>query len=143
MDELQLDFHVDPHFVHRTLASQAFGIGEDLPLSSLADRITEQLYVRQALDVRVAAIEGELAGVSSSIVRLRSAMYFKYFKEGNRERCRFHNKIQVDKGKSLSIEGWFDPSRFEADSPRDILSGQRNVYIAGDCHLSRRNPVPR
>jgi hypothetical protein len=58
-------------------------------------------------------------------------MYFKYFKENTRERCRFHRKIQVDADKSLSIEGLFDPSRFEADSPRDILSKQRHVYIIG------------
>ena len=140
MDKLQLDFHVDPHFVHRTLASQAFGIHEVLSLGSLADRITEQLHIRDVPDLRVAAIEDKLATVHNSIVRVRSTMYFKYFKEHSRESCRFHRMIPVDTGKSLSIEGRFDPSRFEADSPRDILSRQRNVYIVGIATSVEEDP---
>ncbi|MDE0289200.1 MAG: hypothetical protein OXJ36_00005, partial [bacterium] len=128
---ISLDFHVDPQFVNRTLASQSLGVDQDLPLGRLADNITEELLSRRVVDLRVAAIKGELGSVRHQIVRLRSAMYFKYLLDGSRERCRFHYNIGVDDGVKLNVTGFFDPARFEATSPRDNLSRQRHVYVAG------------
>ena len=128
---IRLDFHVEPQFVHRILAGQALGIDASLSLDRLADRITDELYRREVVDLRLAAIKGELGSVLSQVVRLRSAMYFKYVGTGPSERCRFHYNVTVDEGQKLSVKGEFDPHRFEANSPRTNLSGQRNVYVAG------------
>lgn len=128
---IRLDFHVEPQFVHRTLAGQALGIDASLSLDRLADRITEEIYRREVVDLRLAAIKGDLGSVRSRVVRLRSAMYFKYVGAGLSERCRFHYKVMVDEGQQLSVKGEFDPNRFEANSPRTNLSGQRHVYVAG------------
>ena len=126
-----MDFHVEPQFVNRTLAGQALGIDAGLSLDRLGDRITDELYRREVVDLRLAAIEDELGSVVRRVVRLRSAMYFRYVGEGFSERCRFHCKISVDEGQNLSVKGEFDPHRFEANSPRTNLSGRRHVYVAG------------
>ena len=141
MDGLTLVFRVDPQFVHRTLARQALGINLDLELSRFADAITEELLSREVVDLRVAAVKDELSTVLESIVVVQTAAYFKYHSTGTRERCHFHYKVVVDDSVELSIEGSFDPERFEATSPRDILSGKRRVFISGIATRVDEDPL--
>ena len=58
-------------------------------------------------------------------------MYFRYEQTDWGERCTFHYRVLVDEGVKLSVKGVFDPGRFEATSPREHLSGHRNVYVVG------------
>ena len=68
-------------------------------------------------------------------------MYFRYEGEGNSERCHFHQSIGVDESRCLKITGTFDPSRFEASSPKSNLSGQRKVHITGIAASVDPDPV--
>ena len=118
-------------FLHRTLAGQAFDIDESTNLGAFAVRIIDEIAGRNVVDLRVASLAGGLTRLRHQVVRLRSALYFRYEGTGPGERCVFHYKVPVDEGTKLLIKGVFSPNRFEASSPRDFLSGQRNVYIVG------------
>lgn len=128
---VDLDFRVEPMFLHRTLAGQAFDIEESTNLGEFAVQIVEEIASRQVTDLRVASLTGGLTPLRDQVIRLRSAMYFRYEGSARGERCVFHYRVPVDEGEKLVVKGVFDPSRFEATSPRDFLSGQRNVYVVG------------
>lgn len=128
---VDFDFRVEPMFLHRTLAGQAFGINESIDLGAFAVRVIEEITSRKMIDLRVAALTGELSSIRHQVVRLRSGMYFRYQQSDSGEQCFFHSRILVDEEVTLAVKGDFDPGRFEATSPREHLSGHRNVYVVG------------
>lgn len=130
-DPLALEFRVEPQFVHRTLAAQAFTGDEQGLLTDISNAMVAAIKTRNIPDLRLATIANELQDCEHQVVCLRAGVYFKYEGEGRRERCRFHQTVRVDDSLDLKISGVFDPSRFEVNSPRTNLSGQRNVYIVG------------
>jgi hypothetical protein len=129
--ELRLDFHVDPQFVHRQLASQALGADERADLGMFADQITEAILDRQVPDIRVMVIKKELGTIEHQLVTIRSGFYFRRTGSGSSKRIHFRDKIRVDEATELRVEGEFDPHRFESHSARDNLSGRKNVFMAG------------
>lgn len=129
--ELQVELRVEPQFVHRTLAAQAFGVDEQGTLSDIANAVVAAIPFGNVRDIRLAAITSELQNLESQVVCLRAGVYFRYEGEGSNERCHFHQSVGVDESRVLKIAGTFDPSRFEANSPKSNLSGQRNVHITG------------
>jgi hypothetical protein len=129
--ELRLDFHVDPQFVHRQLASQALGADEGATIGKLADQVTAAILDRQVPDIRVMAIKNELATIDRQVVTVRSGFYFRRTGSGSSERIHFHDNIRVDEATKLRVEGEFDPHRFEANSAWGNLSGRQHVFIAG------------
>ena len=130
-DPLALEFRVEPQFVHRTLAAQSFGADEEGPLSDISNAMVAGIKARNIPDLRLAVITDDLRDCEHQVVCVRAGVYFRYEGEGRNERCRFHRTIRVDDSLDLKISGTFDPSRYEANSPRSHLSGQRNVYIIG------------
>lgn len=128
---VDFDFRVEPMFLHRTRAGQAFGIDEATDLGAFAVGVIEAISNRGVIDLRVAALTSELSSLCCQVVRLRSGMYFRYEPSDWGERCTFHYRVLVDDGVKLAVQGVFDPGRFEATSPREHLSGHRNVYVVG------------
>ncbi len=57
---LDVEFHVDPQFLHRTLASQAFGIDERAGLAEAVDAVVHGIDSGDVADLRLAAIGNEL-----------------------------------------------------------------------------------
>ncbi len=130
-NSLALEFRVEPQFVHRTLAAQALTDDEEGLLSEISNAMVAAIKTRNIPDLRLATIANELQDCEHQVVCLRAGVYFKYEGEGRNERCRFHQTVRVDDSLDLKISGTFDPSRYEANSPRSNLAGQRNVYIIG------------
>ena len=100
-NSLPLDFHVDPQFVHRQLAAQAFGADERAPISRLADQVTAAIVARQVPDIRLMAIKKELGTIIRRVVTVRSGFYFRRTGPGRSERIYFHDKMRVDEGTEL------------------------------------------
>lgn len=128
---VEMEFHVDPLFVHRQLAAQALGVVQDAPIGQLADLITGELVARRVPDLRLAAIHRSLTTLADQIVTVRAGTYFRYEQGVDGEVGYFHQKVRVDEGLDMRFEGRFSAGRFEATSPRDNLTGQVNVFIAG------------
>ena len=125
------EFRVEPQFVHRTLAAQALGADSAAPLDQVADRITAEIVALQVPDLRVAAVKGDLGLMQGTVVTVRAGFYFKRHGEGARTRIRFSDKIKVDGGAVLQVEGELDPARYESNSAWTNLSGRQNAYMAG------------
>ncbi len=124
-------FRVEPQFVHRTLAAQVFGADEGAPLSVLADEVTEAVVARKLPDLRVAAVTGDVGDIVGKVATIRAGFYFRREGSGRDERVFLHDRIKVDSDRFIKVEGRFDPSRFEANSPSGNLSGRRNTFVAG------------
>jgi hypothetical protein len=130
-NELKLEFHVDPQFVHRELAAQAFQADENVASTRLADQVTAAIADRQVQDLRVMAIRDELRTIEHQVVTVRSGFYFRRTGSGMSKRVRFHDEIGVDQGTILKVDGEFDPHRLETNSSHRNLSGRQHVFIAG------------
>ena len=51
---VDFDFRVEPMFLHRTLAGQAFGIDEATDLGAFSVGVIEAITSRKVIDLRVA-----------------------------------------------------------------------------------------
>lgn len=125
----ELTLHIEPQFVHRTLAGQVFGADPAAPLVQIAEKVARSVVERAVPDLRVLALGGDLSRLAGQLVTVRSGMYFKSVGSGSDERVEFRDTIRIDDGLQLQVEGRFDPSRFEANSARGNLSGRTNVYV--------------
>lgn len=124
-------FRIEPQFVHRTLAAQAFGCDESAPLSRIADAIAQSVVADNVPDVRVAAITGDLQELEGTIVTARAGFFFRRDGEGREARVVMHDRVKISEDRFVVIEGIFDPARFEANSPSGNLSGRRNCLVVG------------
>jgi hypothetical protein len=129
--ELSLEFHVDPQFLNRPLAAQALGVDQYAVYWNISDQITAAVVDQQLPDLRLVAISGEISAIEHQIVTIQSGFYFRRIDEGARQRIQFRDRIKVDQGTELTVEGTIDPSRFETNSARDNLSGRKNVFVVG------------
>ena len=143
---LRQDFRVDPQFINRTLAAQAYGTDSQFYLGAIADDIVMKSMQREIADLRIAIVRGKLPSVESQLVMIRGAFYFRKQHINGHQMIRFHNKFGVDENVKLSVAGWFDPERLETSSAHTNLSGQVRVTIIGyakevqsaECHVEVR-----
>src|SRR5947209_7247197 len=68
---------VEPQFVHRTLAAQAFSADETASLSRIADEVTKSVVANKVPDIRVAAATGGLRGLEGKVATVRAGFYFR------------------------------------------------------------------
>lgn len=129
VDAQVVTLHVDPQFVHRTLAGQAFGADPTAPLVRIAETVARSVVERAVPDLRVLALGGDLSGLAGQLVTIRCGMFFRRTGSGSGERIAFRDTIRIDDGVELQVEGQFDPSRFETNSAHSNLSRRKNVYV--------------
>ena len=143
---LHQDYRVDPQFINRGLAAQAFDADAQLYLGALADDIVMKSIRRQIADLRIATVSGKLSHLESQLVTVRGAFYFRKQRAKGNQVIRFHNQLGVDENVKLSVAGQFDPERLETSSAHTNLSGQVHVTIIGyareiqpdECHVEVR-----
>lgn len=124
-------FRVEPQFVHRTLAAQAFSTDEAAPLLRIANDVTKSIVANAVPDIRVAAVMGCLRRLEGKLATVRSGFYFRREGSGRAERVFMHDRIKVGDNQFVEVEGSFDPARFEATSVHGNLSGHTNVLAVG------------
>jgi hypothetical protein len=130
-DSTPYDFRVEPQFLHRTLAAQAFGADETASLSHIADEVTKSVVANKVPDIRVAAVTGGLAGLEGKVATVRAGFYFRRGGSGRAKRVLMHGRIRVGARQFVQVEGVLDPARFEANSPHANLSGRTNALVVG------------
>ncbi len=124
-------FRVEPQFVHRTLAAQAFGVDETASLSRIADEVTTAVVANKVPDIRVVAVTGSLRGLEGKVATIRAGFYFRREGSVRDERVVMHDRVKVGEDHFVEVEGTFDPARFEANSPHGNLSGRTNALAVG------------
>lgn len=124
-------FRVEPQFVHRTLAAQAFSVEEAAPLFRIANEITQAVIANRVPDIRVIAVTGSLRSLLGKIVTVRSGFYFRKEGSGPAQRVLMRDRIEVDENQFVTVEGEFDPARLETNSAHGNLSGRANAFVVG------------
>ena len=124
-------FRVEPQFVHRSLAAQAFNSDETASLTRIADAITGSIVADRVQDIRVAATMDALRDLEGRVATVRSGFYFRREGSGSAERVVMHDKVKTGDDQFIEVEGSFDPARIESNSPHGNLSGRRNVLVVG------------
>jgi hypothetical protein len=130
-DVTSLKLHVDPQFVHRTLATQILGRPATGDIGGLSDELVEHLVASGVEDIRVAAAQGRLSHLTGRIALIRAGFYFNRQGTGTSRRVEFHDSITVDDDLVVEVRGELDPARFEANSPHANLRGRAHVFVAG------------
>lgn len=124
-------FRVEPQFVHRTLAAQAFGADETASPFRIADEVTASIVANKVPDIRVATITSGLGELEGTVATVRAGFFFRREGSGRAERVFMHDRIKVGEDQFVEVVGTFDPARFEANSPHGNLSGRVNAFVVG------------